>query len=155
MLTVIKTYLTRMSAVCKTCESYALIRREILSTQNSSCDFTVWDVVKTYARVFGAYTKLVYNDLDVFEKLLIRRIIRRKIRSRDRPISNYSVRLLDCSSSRFFHVSYVLSFKLTAIKNTIQAVKKAFTFVLFKLLARTRLYPVVNEALLRHCFSIL
>ena len=81
-----KTYLTRMTTVCKTCESYAFIRREILNTQNSSCGFALWDVVKPYASVFGAYTKLVYNDLDVFEKLLIRRIIRRKIRSCDRPI---------------------------------------------------------------------
>ena len=86
-----KTYLTRMTTVCQTCESYAFIRREILSTQNSSCGFAVWDVVKAYASVFGAYTKLAYNDPDVFEKLLIRRIIRRKIRSCDRPISNFVI----------------------------------------------------------------
>ena len=84
-----KTYLTRVTAVCKTCELYAFIRREILSSQNSSCGFAVLDVVKAYASVFGAYTKLVYNDLDVFEKLFIRRIIRRKIRSCDRPISEF------------------------------------------------------------------
>ena len=82
-----KTYLTRMTTVCKTCESYAFIRREILSTQNPSCDFAVWERVKAYASIFGAYTKLVYNDLDVFEKVPIRRVIRRKIHSCDRPIT--------------------------------------------------------------------
>ena len=81
-----KAYLTRMTTVCKTCESYAFIRRKILSTQDLSCGFAVRERVKAYASVFGAYTKLVYNDLDVFEKVPIRRVIRRKIRSCDRPI---------------------------------------------------------------------
>ena len=84
-----KTYLTRVTAVCKTCEPYAFIRREILSSRHYSWSFAVLDVVKAYASVFGAYTKLVYNDLDVFEKLFIRRIIRRKIRSCDRPIREF------------------------------------------------------------------
>ena len=30
-----------MYTVCKTCESYAFIRREILSIQNPSCGFIV------------------------------------------------------------------------------------------------------------------
>ena len=58
------------------------------------------DVVKAYASVFGAYTKLVYNDLDVFENLPIRRIIRRKIRSYDRPIIDYAAVKSPCVCQR-------------------------------------------------------
>ena len=54
-----------MTAVCKTCGPYAFIRREILSTQNSSCGLAYLERVKAYVSVFEAYTKLVYNDLDV------------------------------------------------------------------------------------------
>ena len=56
------------------------------STQNSSCGHAVKERIKAYASVFGAYTNLVYNDLDVFEKMHIYRVIRRKIRLWDRHI---------------------------------------------------------------------
>ena len=52
-----------------------LLRLRRIKTYQSVCD------------VFGAYTKLVYNEVDVFEKMPIRRVIRRKIRSCDRPIT--------------------------------------------------------------------
>ena len=60
--------------ICKTCESYAFIRREILSTQHFPCG-SPSEPVKAFPGVFGEYTKLVYNDLDVFEKLPILRVI--------------------------------------------------------------------------------
>ena len=81
-----KTYLTRMTTVCKTCESYAfiLVRREILSTQNSPYENVSKRMPAYLDRMQNLYIN--YNDLDVFEKFAIRRVIRRKIRSCYRPI---------------------------------------------------------------------
>ena len=52
-----KTYLTRMTAVCKTCGLCAFIRRELLSSQTPLAVSRMWAYLER--------TELVYNDLEV------------------------------------------------------------------------------------------